>query len=531
MENLSPAVAHRIKLTFAVGFALVLIVGGLSVLLSWIITNEVKQGARRGLETEAIERIHVTLHHFLGDVVLVLQGGQTLVPRPPEETLRQLKTDLATYEAHERAQWGDEARQEVIHLGELKSIVARVEGATVRAMEASAQGRPLPLVELAVLNDLAYEGEFGSFRELRALHRKKFDRATEASHRRIFVISALYVGFAFGGSLLLFLGNRFLFRTLVLPITRLAEAALRLSGGDLSHRVAVQSADEVGQLSRAFNLMADRLEAHQAARLNFEAELERQVAERTRELEEVTATLRATQAQLIRSERIAVTGQIAAGVTHEIRSPLNSMAINVHLLRRSLSGESAQPPFHEGLNPLATLEYEISRINRILEEFVNFARLPPPHFERVEIDPLLQELLEFLRPLAAKAGVRIEVSSASAATRVKGDQDQLRQVFLNLGQNALQSMPRGGVLGVTIGQDDGWAVIAVTDCGPGIPEAEHERIFLPFVTTKAEGLGLGLAIVRRIVEDHGGTVGCQNRAEGGAAFVVRLPLAGLRSEG
>ncbi len=531
METLHPAVAHRIKLAVGIGFTLVLVVGGLSVLLAWTIASGVEQGRRRGLETEAVDRIHTTLHYFVGDVYLVLYGGRTLVDRPPEETLEELKREIAVYEAREGEQGGDEARQEVVQIEELKSVVSRLEITSSKAMEASARGRAPAPAELAALNELAYERVSGILEELHTLHRKKFQRAIDEVQQRMLLISALYIVFAVGGALLLFLGNRFLFRTLVLPITRLAQAALHISAGDLSQRVPVRSADEVGQLSRAFNLMADRLEAHQGERFHFEAELERQVMERTRELEEATARLQATQARLIRSERIAVTGQIAAGVTHEIRTPLNSLAINVQLLRRDLSRESTPPPFREILNTLGTVEYEITRINRILEEFVNFARLPAPQFEQVEVGSLLEEILKFLGPHAAEAGVHIEASCASSVAPVRGDQDQLREVFLNLGQNAMQAMPNGGVLGVEVGQDGGWAEIAVTDSGPGISEAERERIFLPFVSTKADGLGLGLAIVRRIVEEHGGSVSCQNRAGGGAAFVVRLPVAGPRSEG
>jgi two-component system NtrC family sensor kinase len=337
------------------------------------------------------------------------------------------------------------------------------------------------------------------------------------------LISALYVAFALGGAFLLLVGDRFLSRTLVQPITRLAQAALHIAGGDLSRRVPVQSVDEVGQLSRAFNLMAERLEAHEAERMNFEAELERQVKERTRELEETTARLRATRAELVRSERIAVTAQIAAGVTHEIRTPLNSLAINVQLLRRELSGQASLPSLREALSTVAMVEYEITRINRILEEFIIFARLPRPRFDRVEVIPLLAEILAVLGPQAAAAGVRIEVPRAAFAAQVRGDQDQLRQVFLNLGQNALQAMPNGGVLGMEVGQDGEWMEVAVTDTGPGIPEENQELIFLPFVSTRADGLGLGLAIVRRIVEEHEGTVSCQTRPEGGAVFLVRLP--------
>ncbi len=523
MEPVRAGVGRQIKLAIGIGFSLVLLVGGISVLLAWTISKGVEQGRQQGLEVEAIDRIHSLIHHFVDDLHLTLHGGGTHGHRPPRAHLEGLEREVAAYEALERAQGGDEARKELARLDELKSLLARLEAASMGAVEASARGRPPTASELASLNELAHEQVSGLVQELHALHQKKFQRAIDRSQRRMLLISALYVAFAFGGGLLLLLGDRFLSRTLVLPITRLAEAALHIAGGDFSRRVPVRSGSEVGQLSQAFNVMAERLETHEADRRNFQAELERQVKERTRELEETAVRLHATQAELVRAERIAVTGQIAAGVTHEIRTPLNSLAINVQLLRRELSREAPPPSIGEILSTLATVEYEINRINRILEEFVKFARLPTPRFDQVEIGPLLEEILGLLGPQAAEAGVCIETPRTLPVASVRGDGDQLREVFLNLGQNALQAMPNGGTLGVEVGQDGDGVRIDVTDSGPGIPEAQRELIFLPFVSTKADGLGLGLPIVRRIVEEHGGSVSCQNRAGGGAAFVVRLP--------
>lgn len=517
-------IGRRIHLAIGLGFALVLLVGGVSVLLSWAISRAVEQQQQQALEVEAIDRIHSLTQHFVADLHLALQGGHLPAHSPPEEVLQTLKREIAAYEAIEHAQEGEEARQELARLAELKSLVARLEIASLEAVRASARGRMPGRPELAALNKLAHQAS-GVIAELHTLHRKKFRRAIDLSQRRVLSISALYVVFALGGGLFLLLGNRFLSRNLVLPITRLAQAALRIARGDLSQRVPVGSHDEVGNLSRAFNVMAERLEVQEAERMNFQGELERQVKERTRELEETAASLQAAQAQLVRSERIAVTGQIAAGVTHEIRTPLNSLAINVQLLRRELSREASPASPQEILSALATVEYEITRINRTLEEFVKFARLPTPRLEPVEVAPLLEETLALLGPQAAEVGVSIEPRLHAPVPPVRGDRDQLREIFLNLGQNAFQAMPEGGTLGVQVGQDGEWVEIAVTDSGPGIPEAERERIFLPFVTTRADGLGLGLAIVKRIVEEHGGSVACQNRPAGGAVFIVRLPAA------
>ncbi|MFQ5897620.1 MAG: ATP-binding protein [Candidatus Methylomirabilia bacterium] len=531
MNTVREGIGWRINLAVGIGFVLVLVVGGISVLLAWTISSGVGEGRQRILEGEAVDRIHHSVHRFVADLQLILQGYRAAGSRPPAEVFEGLKGEIAAYEALERAQGGDEARQELVRLAELKSLLAELEALSVEAIGASARGRPPTPAELRGLNELAHVQISWVIQELHALHQKKFQLAIDRSQQRMLWISALYVAFALGGGLLLLLGNRFLSRALVMPITQLAQAALHIAGGDLSRRVPVRSGDEVGQLSRAFNLMAERLESHEADRLNFQAELERQVKERTQELEAITTRLRATQVQLIRSERIALMGEIAAGVTHEIRTPLNSLAINVQLLGRELSRKASSSSPREILTTLSTVEYEIARINRILEEFVRFARLPTPRFGQVEVVPLLQEIVGFLGPQTAESRVRVELSWPSSVAPVKGDRDQLREVFLNLGQNALQAMPNGGVLGVEVSQDGEWVEVAVTDCGPGIRETDRELIFLPFVSTKADGLGLGLAIVRRIVEDHGGSVSCQNRAGGGAVFAVRLPAAGPGKEG
>lgn len=525
MEPGRGGVGRRIKLAIGIGFTLVLLVGAVSVLLAWTISRGVEDGRQKSLEVEAIDRIHAIVQHFVADLHLAIQGGQPAGHLPLGEVLAGLEREVAAYEALEHAQGGEEALQELEGIGKLKVLLVELEAASSKAIEGSGRGQPPAHAELVVLNELAHRVS-GVIDGLHTLHRKKFQRAIGESQRRMLLISALYVAFALGGGVLLLLGDRFLARTLVLPITRLAEAALHIAGGDLSRRVRVGSGDEVGQLARAFNLMAERLEADEADRRDFEAELERQVKERTRELEETAARLRATQAELVRSERVAVTGQIAAGVTHEIRTPLNSLAINVQLLRRELSRGAPPPSMREIPGTLATVEYEINRINRILEEFVKFARLPTPRFEHVEVGLLLEEILGLLGAQAAEARVRIEALTTSLGASVRGDRDQLREVFLNLGQNALQAMPNGGVLSVEVGRNGDWVHIAVTDCGPGIPEAERERIFLPFVSTKPDGLGLGLPIVRRIVDEHGGSVSCQSRVGGGAAFVVRLPVVG-----
>lgn len=532
MGQAPAGISRQISRAVRFAFGLVLVVGGVSVLLAWTISASVEQVREQSREVEAVDRIHVLIYHFVADLHLLLETGQVRDHQSPEEILDDITWRVAAYEARERAQGNAESGQELARLERLHTLLARLGTATRAEIETSRRGaRPSPSA-LATINGLAHDEASRIMDELHAIHLRKFHGGAARTKRRMLLISALYVLFAAGGGVFLFVADRFLSRRLVVPIARLGEAALRIARRDLSGRVPVRSSDEVGQLSEAFNLMAERLEAHEAERLTFETELERQVKERTRDLEATTTRLHVTQAQLIRAERIAVTGQIAAGVTHEIRTPLNSLAINVQLLRRELSSENGPAPFRRDvLEALVALEYEITRINRILEEFVNFARLPRPSFEPVEAVALIHEILGLLGPQAVRTAVRVEGPSRTAIVTVRGDPDQLRQVFLNLAQNALHAMAGGGVLSVEASRDGEWVEIVVADSGPGVPAAERETIFLPFVSTKADGLGLGLPIVRRIVEAHGGTVGCRERTGGGAVFVVRLPAGRADHEG
>jgi methyl-accepting chemotaxis protein len=252
-------VGRRINLAIGIGFALVLVVGGISVLLAWAISTGVVQGRQKGIEAEAIDRIHSIAYHFVGDLHLALRGGRIAGHHPPEQLLDDLKREIAAYETLEHAQEGHESREELGRLDRLKSLLTRLEAASLKAMAAAALSRPPDPGELALLNGLAHEMS-DVIGELHVLHRKKFQRAADSGQQGMLLISALYVAFAVCGGLLLLLGNRFLSRALVLPITRLAQAALQIARGELAQRVPVRSGDEVGQ-PRAFNLMAERLES------------------------------------------------------------------------------------------------------------------------------------------------------------------------------------------------------------------------------------------------------------------------------
>jgi two-component system sensor histidine kinase PilS (NtrC family) len=242
---------------------------------------------------------------------------------------------------------------------------------------------------------------------------------------------------------------------------------------------------------------------------------------------------------LVRRERLAAIGELAAGVAHELRNPLAAISGCIEMLRtlnRERSGDLEQERL------MSIVLREIERLDALIADFLQFARPADPKLEAVELAPLLEEVGELCRA-ACPAGVRVEVAAPRALCAL-ADPTQLRQVLWNLLRNAAQAVGERGTIALSaaraaqgVPQADGPALrsaaaggggaveIAVADDGPGIAPEALERIFDPFFTTKPSGTGLGLATVHRIVTAHGGSVAVQSKPGGGARFGVRLPLA------
>jgi signal transduction histidine kinase len=232
------------------------------------------------------------------------------------------------------------------------------------------------------------------------------------------------------------------------------------------------------------------------------------------------------------SEKLAAVGTMTAGLSHEIRNPLNAAALQLSVLERRVQRlpRDAQRAL---LEPLTLVKDEIRRLDHILEDFLQFARprefVPRP----VAIGPVLSKVLDLLGGEAERSRVRLERDLADVPP-VAGDEERLRQVLVNLTLNALEAVPEGGWVRVSCRVeeadpeqpgDPGAVLIAVDDSGPGVAGDVRERIFEPFFTTKAEGSGLGLSIVHAIVTQHGGTIAAEEAPEGGARFLLRLPRA------
>lgn len=240
----------------------------------------------------------------------------------------------------------------------------------------------------------------------------------------------------------------------------------------------------------------------------------------TGRIERLVQDLHDREREVARAEQLAALGQLAAGIGHEIRNPLTSIKLLVQA--------AIEDPGRAALTPddMRMIEQEVRRIESTLQTFLDFARPSRPERRAIDLQEVLGAVVGLLRGRAEKQNVSVSVEAPPGPITIQAYPGQFRQVFMNLVLNALDAMPSGGTLLIRVRREhSGRVEVEVTDTGPGIAPTMLPRLFTPFASGKETGLGLGLVISRRIVEDHDGTIGAANRAGGGATFFVRLPTA------
>jgi signal transduction histidine kinase len=239
------------------------------------------------------------------------------------------------------------------------------------------------------------------------------------------------------------------------------------------------------------------------------------------EIAQVSAHLTLSQRRLLDAERLASVGKLAAGVAHEIRSPLTALRLRVFSMQRALGDARSQAD-------LQLISEEITRLDGIVRDFLEFAKPPKLVLQPCQIPLLLDKTLELLAHKLDATRVTIQRDEERALPAASADPQQLKQVLVNVLNNAIEAMPGGGIIRIATCKDESASDaktvrIVVHDNGPGIPRELQDDIFEPFCGTKAEGTGLGLWIARRIMNEHGGGINLEHSTPGGTTLSLWLP--------
>ncbi|MGE0788903.1 MAG: ATP-binding protein [Sandaracinaceae bacterium] len=320
----------------------------------------------------------------------------------------------------------------------------------------------------------------------------------------------LYVGIT-AAAVLLFV-YVLLTRAIVRPVEALTTAATQLASGKET-RVAVRGASEVAGLATAFNEMQAQLAAERGA-----------LTDRLAELERTTQELESTQASLVRSEKMASVGRLAAGIAHEIGNPLSAILGLLELVGDGDLSLEEQREF------LRRAQKETERIGRIIRDLLDFARSEPDGAAlsgSCDLTEVVEDAVRLIGPQKDLRQITIERRFAEDVPHVRGDAARLAQVVLNLLLNAADAISGEGTISLDVTVEDEHVRLTVQDTGPGIAPEVIDHLFEPFVTTKpvGRGTGLGLAVAHTLVEGFGGTLDAANAPEGGARFALTLPVA------
>jgi signal transduction histidine kinase len=278
------------------------------------------------------------------------------------------------------------------------------------------------------------------------------------------------------------------------PISQLSDAAKKITEGNLAVRVqAADKTDELGQLAARFNEMTAQLEKKE-------------------ELE----------AKLQQAEKSAVVGRLSSAIAHEIRNPLNYINLTLDQLRAKFVPEDeGKAKIFEKLT--SQLKTEVERINQLVSDFLRYSRPLKLNLKPSATREIIDNSLNIIEHQAEEQNVKISVAADKDTNQISADAEILRSVFNNLFINAIQAMPNGGSLNVTISSEAELVKVEIADTGEGISTENLPKIFEPYFSTKETGTGLGLAIVKRIVDEHNGTIEVESKEGEGTKFTVKLP--------
>ncbi len=359
--------------------------------------------------------------------------------------------------------------------------------------------------ELEVLQGLAADLPSHLHRKLRGFH------AEVRSQYRALIVGTAIAGVSAGLILLLFL--RLFYQWVFRPLQVLIDGSRQVAAGKFSHRIRLETNDEMAELAEAMNAMTARFQ-------DIRDDLDRQVRERTR--------------QVVRSEQLASVGFLASGVAHEINNPLASIAMSAEsLVGRVREILNDDDPQHEVIaNYLRMIQSEAFRCKEITEKLLDFSRTGQAQRQQTELSGLVQGVIDMVSHLGKYQKKHIVFQPTGSIVAPVNPQE-MKQVVLNLMTNALDSLEQDGTVKIGLEKCDGFAQLTFADNGCGMTPEVLQHVFEPFFTRRktGQGTGLGLAITHRIVIDHGGQIDAQSEGPGrGSTFQVRLPLTEMHKE-
>jgi two-component system, NtrC family, sensor kinase len=314
----------------------------------------------------------------------------------------------------------------------------------------------------------------------------------------------------------------FIWRVVDIPVKRLHRATRELRKGELGYETEVGARDQIGELALSFNEMSRELQAAHQELTDWNRTLEERVQAKSEEVQRVHA-------QMLQAEKLTSLGKLAAVVAHEINNPLSGILTYARLVRRWIEkGEISDERRAEIEETLRLVESESRRCGDLVKDLLTFARQTPMNLQPVDLNAIVRMVLRLVEHKLEMVNIAVELELEESLPEIEGDTAQLQQLLLALVLNAIDAMPREGVLRIRSSshEETGAVELSVQDNGTGIPDEVRERLFEPFVTTKetGSGVGLGLAISHQIVERHGGRIGVESEPGRGTRFTMLFPL-------
>ncbi len=310
-------------------------------------------------------------------------------------------------------------------------------------------------------------------------------------------------------------------------VRRAVKEVQGFSRGESPSRMPEGRRDEIGVLVASVNRMMRQVDQWRRENRRRQRELEDSLESKSLELERVNRELARTWQDRVQREKLVSLGRMAAGVAHEIRNPLNAIGLTVAYLQEAFlpEDEAARAKF-TGL--MTNIQAETKRMESLVRRFLDFSRPTRLRFKYKDVISILEDVVALVQEEAQGDGVSVETEHGRPVVETMLDSERMREAFWNVIINAIQAMPGGGELKITSKVDQlGEGVeLSFADTGAGVPQVDVEKVFDPYYTTKDKGVGLGLAIVRRIAEDHHGRVSIESSEDEGTTFRLWLPIRG-----